>query len=123
MQTERTYCQYEFFGQQYTTDVVDTVTNHPHFNYSYIHHVDEVTQEFIDYLSTKSVTIHVFVDPYVSSPPKDKIASTNKVIAKNLGFATDGGDSDLRAENAKLRTQVDKLLKENESLRQKVNLK
>ena len=107
VQTERTYCQYEFFGQQYTTDVVDTVTNHPHFNYSYIHHVDEVTQEFIDYLSTKSVTIHVFVDPYVSSPPKDKIASTNKVIAKNLGFATDGGESDLRAENAKLRTQVD----------------
>ena len=65
-------------------------------------------------------TIHVFVDPYVSSPPKDKISSTNKVIAKNLGFTTDGGDSDLRAENAKLRTQIDKLLKENESLRQKV---
>ena len=72
VQTERTYCQYEFFGQQYTTDVVNTVTNHPHFNYSYIHHVDEVTQEFIDYLSTKSVTIHVFVDPYVVSS-KDKI--------------------------------------------------
>ncbi len=120
VQTERTYCQYEFFGQQFTTDVVDTVTNHPHFNYSYIHHVDEVTQEFIDYLSTKSVTIHVFVDPYVSSPPKDKIASTNKTIAKNLGFVSGGDDSDLRAENANLRTQIDKLMKENDNLRKKV---
>ena len=62
----------------------------------------------------------MFLLIHTSSPPKIKSASTNKVIAKNLGFATDGGDSDLRAENAKLRTQIDKLLKENESLRQKV---
>ena len=52
----------------------------------------------------------------MSSPPKDKIASTNKTIAKNLGFVSGGDDSDLRAENANLRTQIDKLMKENDNL-------
>ena len=56
----------------------------------------------------------------MSSPPKDKIASTNKTIAKNLGFVSGGDDSDLRAENANLRTQIDKLMKENDNLRKKV---
>ena len=119
IQTESTYCQYNFFGQTYTTEVVQQVTNHPHFSYSYVHHVDEVTQEFVDYLSNKSITVHVYVDPFISQPPKDKIASTNKMIAKNLGFA-ESDDADLRAANAKLRTEVDKLTKENIKLWQRI---
>jgi hypothetical protein len=116
---ENTYCQYSFFGQTFTTEVVSQTTNHPHFNYSCVHHVDEVTQEFIDYLTTRSVTVHVFVDPYISQPPTDKICTANKKIAKNLGFgATDS--TDLRSDNATLRLDVERLLKENAALKARI---
>ena len=80
------YCQYMFDGQTYTTEVIDQHTDHPLWDYSCVHRVEEVTQEFIDRLQTNSMNIHVYVSPYIAQPPDDKINTQNPIIAKNMGF-------------------------------------
>ena len=77
------YCQYEFNGETFTTETIESETKAPKFEYEFIHHVDSVTQEFIDWLQ-RPFHINVFVTPYVSSPPHDKISSNNESIVANI---------------------------------------
>ena len=81
------YCQYTFDGQTFTTEVIDQHTDHPRWDYSCVHRVDQVTQEFVDTLQTNSMNIHVYVSPYIAEPPADKINTQNAAIAKNMGFS------------------------------------
>ena len=103
------YCQYKFNGQTFTTETVERTSDHPTFNYSCIHRVDKVTQEFIDEMQNKSMMVQVFVSPYISDPPSDKLSTTNKIIAKKLGF--EGVDP-----TAELRKQVEAQAKEIQQL-------
>jgi hypothetical protein len=80
------YCQYKFNGQTFTTETIERTSDHPTFNYSCVHRVDNVTQEFIDEMQTKSMMVQVFVSPYISDPPHDKLSTSNKIIAKKLGY-------------------------------------
>lgn len=40
MTTDMAYCQYEFFGETFTTETVEQNTHNPRWDYSFIHHVD-----------------------------------------------------------------------------------
>ena len=82
-----------------------------------VHRVEEVNQEFIDRLQTNSMNIHVFVSPYIASPPQDKISTQNAVVAKNMGFNV---GADLSTENELLREKVALLEKENTNLKEQL---
>ena len=53
------YCEYEFFGGDlFTTESIDygeRPTRSPVLNYEFEHHVDKVTQEFLDWLKEPMV--------------------------------------------------------------------
>merc|ERR1712166_772658 len=111
------YCQYTFDGQTFTTEVIDQHTDHPRWDYACVQRVEEVNQEFIDRLQTNSMNIHVYVSPYIASPPTDKINTQNAVIAKNMGFNV---GADLGEENELLRSKVALLEKENTNLKEQL---
>ncbi|KAG6614134.1 Kinesin-like protein [Phytophthora cinnamomi] len=83
--TDLAYCQYEFLGELFTTESVEQNTRSPVFNYEFIHHVDYVTEQFIEYLQSARLEFQVFVNPYILDPPKDKISTNNPAIAAQLG--------------------------------------
>ncbi|KAF4030775.1 Kinesin motor domain [Phytophthora infestans] len=82
--TDLAYCQYEFLGELFTTESVEQNTRSPAFNYEFIHHVDCVTEQFIEYLQSARLEFQVFVNPYILDPPKDKISTKNPAIATQL---------------------------------------
>ncbi|KAG2759601.1 hypothetical protein PC129_g7862 [Phytophthora cactorum] len=82
--TDLAYCQYEFLGELFTTESVEQNTRSPVFNYEFIHHVDCVTEQFIEYLQSARLEFQVFVNPYILDPPKDKISTKNPAIAAQL---------------------------------------
>ena len=82
--------------------------------------MEEVTQEFIDFLS-KPFHINVFITPYISNPPKDRISTNNDAIVSNITGKKVSMKS-LRAENTKLKAENEKLLKENNELRSKLGM-
>lgn len=88
--TDLAYCQYEFLGELFTTESVEQNTRSPVFNYEFIHRVDCVTQQFIDYLQNARLEFQIFVNPYILDPPKDKIATSNPAIAAQLGDEREG---------------------------------
>eukprot|EP00644_Phytophthora_capsici_P010251 jgi/Phyca11/509876/fgenesh2_kg.PHYCAscaffold_51_\ len=83
--TDLAYCQYEFLGELFTTESVEQNTRSPVFNYEFIHHIDCVTEQFIEYLQSARLEFQVFVNPYILDPPKDKISTKNPAIAAQLG--------------------------------------
>ncbi len=87
--TDACYCQYEFNGEEFTTLTVEQDTNRPQFEYKAVHHVEVVTEEFVEYLKNETLRIDVYVNPYISNPPKDKISTTNAIVAHNLGHGKD----------------------------------
>ncbi|RLN97558.1 hypothetical protein BBJ28_00017550 [Nothophytophthora sp. Chile5] len=91
--TDLAYCQYEFLGELFTTESVEQNTRSPVFNYEFIHHVDCVTEQFIEYLQSARLEFQVFVNPYILDPPKDKISTKNPAIAAQLGEGHAGMDS------------------------------
>ncbi|CCI41722.1 unnamed protein product [Albugo candida] len=83
--TESAYCQYEFLGELFTTETVEQHTRNPVFGYEYVHHIESVTPNFIDFLQFQRIEFQVFVTPYIMNLPKDVISTTNSVIVANLG--------------------------------------
>lgn len=83
--TDLAYCQYEFLGELFTTETVEQNTRSPMFNYEGVHHVDCVTQQFIDYLQNTRIEFQIYVNPYILDPPKDKISTKNPAILAQLG--------------------------------------
>lgn len=83
--TDMAYCQYEFFGELFTTETVEQNSRSPDFGYSFVHHIDCVTQSFLDYLQQSRIEILIFASPFVMDPPKDKISTDNPVIVQNFG--------------------------------------
>ena len=98
------------------------------FNYEFVHHVDSVTQEFIDWLQ-RPFHINVFVTPYVSNPPHDKISSNNESIVANITGkkpSLEGKAQEIRSlkkQLAALQKERDALAKENKELRAKLKKK
>jgi hypothetical protein len=64
---EMAYIEYEFFGEVFTTEVVQQTTFSPIFEYSFVHHVENVTPEFLAFLKG-SLEMHVHVTQHVDMP-------------------------------------------------------
>jgi hypothetical protein len=62
------YVEYDFFGETFTTEVVEQRTFSPQFNYSHVHHINNATPEFLKYLQG-SVECRLHITQYVE-PPK-----------------------------------------------------
>lgn len=83
------YCQYEFNGEIFTTENVEQCTNRPVFDYKAIHHIDCVTEEFVEYLKNETLRMDVYVNPFIANKPQDKISTTNQIVAHKLGHGSD----------------------------------
>jgi len=79
IQTDLAYCQYNFFGETFVTESVEQHTRSPQFNYSYVHHIDKCTKEFIKYLQGEAMAIEVFIVPTVNKE-RDTISTENPTI-------------------------------------------
>lgn len=88
--TDLAYCQYEFLGELFTTESVEQQTRSPVFNYEYIHHVDCVTEQVIEYLLKARLEFQVFVNPCILDLPKDKISTRNPAIVAQLDEGSAG---------------------------------
>jgi hypothetical protein len=64
---EMAFVEYNFFGETFTTEVVEQQTFSPRFDYVQIHHVEKVTPEFIKFLKG-SVEMYVHVTQSVKTP-------------------------------------------------------
>lgn len=64
------YVSYEFFGENFTTEAVEQTTYAPVFDYKKVHHVPNVTKDFMAFLKG-SVEMHVHVTQYIEPPKVD----------------------------------------------------
>ena len=77
------YCQYEFFGEEFTTETVEQSSTNPVFEYTAVHHVECVTQQFLDYLQNATMDVHIYVSPVLHSPD-DAVSTSNATIRKYI---------------------------------------
>jgi hypothetical protein len=77
------YCQYEFFGEEFTSETVEQSTTNPVFDYTAVHHVECVTQQFLDYLQNATMDVHIFVAPVLHAPD-DVVSTANATIRTNF---------------------------------------
>ena len=76
--TQKTSTSKNISGEKRSTN-----TSNPVFDYSFVHHVENATQEFVDYLSTHTFEVQVFVNPFVQ-PPGVVCGTANASIKENF---------------------------------------
>ena len=111
------YVEYEFQGTKYYTDAVSLTdaAREVDLEYSFIHHVDVVDQEFLDYLDEVELKFNVFIKPWVevNLPP---ISTENPKICKALGIEYENPAEkemlSLKNENLALKKELDLLREE-----------
>ena len=118
---EQCYCQYRFLETTFTTENVESNSSNPAFEYECVHHVDQVTKEFLKFLQ-QPFHVSVFIKPYISNPPSDSLNTENPVIIGALspdGAAAANADpmTRLKVENARLKSQNAQLRQENAELK------
>merc|ERR1712159_282546 len=64
MMCSKAYVRYAFFGEVYEAPVINTASCQFNFEYSHVHHIESVTQEFLDFLA-KPMPFHVHTAPYI----------------------------------------------------------
>jgi hypothetical protein len=79
---EQAYVEYEFFGETFTTEVVQQNTFSPVFDYSKIHHVPCVTPDFLKFLKG-SIEMNIHVTQHIDHPP-DKISTSNPIVVESI---------------------------------------
>merc|ERR1712048_1151573 len=79
----KAYVQYKFFGEQFETLRIDEATFAPNFNYSYVHHVESVTQEFLDFLD-KPMSFQVYAAPYIKVKEGEQPSTSDPVVVSRI---------------------------------------
>jgi len=79
---EMSYVQYDFFGDVFTSEAVQQTTFSPMYEYSRIHHVPCVTEDFIKYLK-QGIEMHMHVNQHVDTP-SDKIGTNNRIVVESI---------------------------------------
>jgi predicted nuclease with TOPRIM domain len=120
------YCEYEFFGGElFATESIDygeRPTRSPVLNYEFEHHVDCVTQEFLDWLK-EPMEIKIYISLDVKKP--DALAATDnqkvvdliradmKLPTKKIKYET----ADLQAKMEEMKKKMEALMTENASVK------
>ena len=81
------YCQYVFYGETFTTDVVQSskaLEQTIPFQYECIHGFETSTLEFVNYMQSESLQIKLVGKIRPQHLPKDEMGTTNSVIAHNV---------------------------------------
>ena len=123
------YVSYDFFGETFVTEAVsgESATFSPEFNYSRVHHIPNVTQEFIDFLK-QSMEMQVHITQHIDVPG-DKIGTANAIVKESIltgdpkgyehaGAAKPKSDADLKVEQ--LSSQLAAVNDENAQLKKKI---
>merc|ERR1711934_948915 len=85
----KAYVQYKFFGELFETLRIDDATFAPNFNYAYVHHIESVTQEFLDFLD-KPMSFHVYAAPYIKVKDGEQPSTSDPVcVSRITGRALD----------------------------------
>merc|ERR1712025_1308720 len=79
----KAYVQYKFNGELYETLRIDEATFAPNFNYSFVHHIDKVTQEFLDFLD-KPMSFHVYTSPYIKVKKGEQPSTSDPVVVSRI---------------------------------------
>jgi cell division protein FtsB len=79
----KAYIQYDFFGTSYCTEVVKQRSSNPFFNYTFIHHVDVVTPEFVAFLN-EPFEFNVYANPFVEIPNQEKLGTANPIVMESI---------------------------------------
>ena len=128
--TDMCYVQYNFNGELFTTDTIESNSSNPELLYEKVHHVESVTQEFLDYLLSP-LEVDIFCSPAVRMP-KTRVSTNNAVVVNSVksGVRSDGcgsgegggggGGGGNEEEVEKLRKQVSELTVENKDLKEKL---
>ena len=91
LMVDTAYIEYEFFGgERFASAPVQfgahldasnaAPTRSPNIDYKYVHHIDSVTEEFLEWL-TGTLTVELYVSPFVRLP-KERISTGNPEVAK-----------------------------------------
>merc|ERR1712032_840899 len=102
----KAYVQYKFFGELFETLRIDDATFAPNFNYAYVHHIESVTQEFLDFLD-KPMSFHVYAAPYIKVKDEKVLRKHAKGMEKQLAEK----DKTIRGQQEKI-SNLTQLLRE-----------
>ena len=126
---EQAYVEYTFNGEVFTTEVIQTKSFSPEFNYSHIHHVPKVTEEFIEYLQTCQLEMKVHITQAIKEP-KDQVCTTNEIVKESISSGDPKGydhvtgidkpKSEVELKCEQLQGALGAALQENEILRLRV---
>mmetsp|Transcript_57361 Transcript_57361/g.134487 ORF Transcript_57361/g.134487 Transcript_57361/m.134487 type:complete len:1073 (+) Transcript_57361:60-3278(+) len=100
-----TYVEYDFMGERFITEVreYEMGTREPDYAYSFVHHVPNVTEEFLHFLA-EPFDLKIFVTPYVFTPPTGICSSESGVKER---IANEFGGSATSAELKRTTTRRD----------------
>ena len=79
-----------------------------------VHHIECVTESFVEYLQNETMRVDVFVNPSIMNRPQDKISTTNQMIAHKMGHGDDPFEE--------YKTQVADVTKANVELQSKLEV-
>lgn len=120
-------CVYQFYDpnatnkrSEFNTETIefDDGTEHPDFNYSFVHTVENVQQDFIDFLN-EPFHVNIFIKPHVTTNSSSVIDTRNNTVQLNITGEVHGEMTmkTLKQENAKLKKELAKLKAENNELK------
>ena len=122
---ELAYVEYKFFGETFTTEVVNQTTLSPSFDYIQIHHIPSVTKEFIDFLKGK-IEMKIYVTQHIPVP-KDTIGTTNPIVVESIVTGVAKGYELIQENKSEIEIRCEQLAfalakanEESQSLRAKV---
>lgn len=121
---EMAYVSYDFFGEACMTgkilsvllkkimsnrcvlcvEAVQQTTYSPVFDYSRIHHIPNVTPEFIKYLKG-SIEMQIHVNQHVDPPP-DRIGTSNSVVVESIRTGEPKGYEHAEAKRPKTEAEI-----------------
>lgn len=124
---EMAYVEYDFFGETFTTEAVQQTTFSPRFEYSRIHHVSNVKEDFLNMLRG-AFEMRVHVTQHITAP-SDRLGTSNTIVIESIrsgepkGYEASGVDkpkSEIELKNLQLKEALQKLQEENTALTRRI---
>eukprot|EP00948_MAST-09A_sp_MAST-9A-sp1_P003666 g3666.t1 len=88
LRTDEIHCEYEFYGELFKTEIIQNAnSNEIDLHWKHVHEVENVQQDFIDWLTSTSLPVMVFVNPYIDPDIQaswTSLSTKTEAIAKNL---------------------------------------